>query len=157
MPKVVNMDPKDFSGTRSISKKTFPRFRSFRRKLYALFDDPHSSRAAWIIWLSILVMIIVSTISFILESLPRFRFPQHGLAKTESHLVFVVIETVCIIGFSVQYVVRLFCVTSLTEEELNIATNANGSCATGETRKVCRHTESKRSSVFETLKTFENF
>lgn len=82
-------------------------------------------------------MIIVSVLAFILETLPQFRYPLHGLSETEFHPVFYRIEIVCIIGFSVEYGVRLLCATSLSVGELNISPSPNAGAISIEIRKVC--------------------
>ena len=73
-----------------------------REKLFVLFDDPHSSRAALAITLWILALTLISVVAFCLESMPE-------LASTPASVWFT-IDAVTISNFTVDYLVRVFTV-----------------------------------------------
>ena len=99
-------------------------------RIFALLDDPSCSRLARMISLFVMVLIVVSSVSFVLETSPRFRAGRWcqagqgsaGNTKRDNVLpsgdcdlsaepganpVFESLETVCIIAFTIEYFARL--------------------------------------------------
>lgn len=70
-----------------------------RQQIYALFEDPHSSSAALYISHFINMVILVSTIAFLLETVPYF-------ATEDYETTWSTIETVCVILFSLDFAIR---------------------------------------------------
>lgn len=67
--------------------------------VYVTFDDPHSSKLALAITVYIFVLIIISTITFCVESLPENRDGDNPLLN--------VLEDIAVISFTVEYLARL--------------------------------------------------
>ena len=72
---------------------------SIRERIWALFNDPGSSRAASLIAIIIMALIGISCTTFCLETLPELR----GVPKS----VWDMIETICVIIFTVEFVFRI--------------------------------------------------
>ena len=73
---------------------------NIRQELWALFDDPGSSKLAQIISLSIMVLIGISCTSFVVETLP-------DLQGSESKAAFKQLEKICIVLFTVEFACRI--------------------------------------------------
>lgn len=69
-----------------------------REKLYTTFEDPTSSTLAVAISVVINTMIIVSTITFVTETMPETKDVPEEFWTT--------VETICIIGFTTDFVVK---------------------------------------------------
>lgn len=73
-----------------------------RLRVWIFFDDPESSRAAYITSLTILAMILMSSVTFCMETMSTFETPEH------SHNFFI-IECLCIAAFTLEYLLKLLC------------------------------------------------
>ncbi|RWS30107.1 potassium voltage-gated channel protein Shaker-like protein, partial [Leptotrombidium deliense] len=89
------------------------------RKLWLLFEHPESSQAARIIAITSVLVIIVSIVIFCLETLPQYKHYKIFITPDKKTRVieddspstshpFFVIETICIIWFCVELLIRLF-------------------------------------------------
>jgi len=74
---------------------------SVRGKIYEAFEDPVSSPVAVAIMVTLNCLILVSTTTFILETMPQMRDVEED--------TWFLIETICIIGFTSDFVIRLLC------------------------------------------------
>jgi len=72
---------------------------TLRQKIWALFDDPGSSRAANMVAIIIMGLIGISCTTFCLETLPSLRTVPRSTWNT--------IEAVCVIIFTVEFVFRI--------------------------------------------------
>ena len=70
--------------------------------MWIFFDDPDSSRAAYITSIFILALILMSSVTFCLETMSAFETPEHV------HNFFV-IECLCIVAFTLEYLLKLLC------------------------------------------------
>ncbi|XP_060924114.1 potassium voltage-gated channel subfamily A member 1 [Limanda limanda] len=97
----------------------------FKRQIWLLFEYPESSTAARGIAVVSVLVIVISIVIFCLETLPEFRDekeylqprgnstkPDHGF--TPFNDPFFIVETVCIIWFSFEIIVRFFACPSKT-------------------------------------------
>jgi len=90
------------------------------RQIFQLLNDPSSSKLSKLVSYFITVVIILTTGTMILESLPDFnRTPDACFeeltvenCKPRPFVVFALIETVCIIVFTIDYVLRIVLVHS---------------------------------------------
>lgn len=99
----------------------------FQRQVWLLFEYPESSGPARIIAIISVMVILISIVSFCLETLPIFRNDEGEMHKTHSEVFspetnttiisytstyftdpFFVLETLCIIWFSFEFLVRFF-------------------------------------------------
>ncbi|KAM6943143.1 potassium voltage-gated channel subfamily A member 1 isoform 2-T2 [Xenentodon cancila] len=91
----------------------------FKRQIWLLFEYPESSSPARGIAVVSVLVIVISIVIFCLETLPEFRdekeylqprhnssLPDHGF--TPFNDPFFIVETVCIIWFSFEIIVRFF-------------------------------------------------
>ncbi|XP_055506721.1 potassium voltage-gated channel subfamily C member 2-like isoform X2 [Leucoraja erinacea] len=100
------------------------RWKRLRPRIWALFEDPYSSRAARFIAFASLFFILVSITTFCLETHEAFnkivnitecvengnssKFIQHLEIKTDPALTYV--EGVCVVWFTIEFLVRvMFC------------------------------------------------
>ncbi|XP_034417167.1 potassium voltage-gated channel subfamily A member 1 isoform X1 [Cyclopterus lumpus] len=97
----------------------------FKRQIWLLFEYPESSSPARGIAVVSVLVIVISIVIFCMETLPEFRDekeylqprvnstePDHGF--TPFNDPFFIVETVCIIWFSFEFVVRFFACPSKT-------------------------------------------
>lgn len=81
-------------------KVQVPTISRIRAILWDMFDDPSSSLSARIISIVVMGLIATSIVMFVVETLPQFhRHPQHMPT-------FRSIELVCVVGFTIEYVMR---------------------------------------------------
>nr|XP_057925435.1 potassium voltage-gated channel subfamily A member 1 [Doryrhamphus excisus] len=103
----------------------------FKRQIWLLFEYPESSSPARGIAVVSVLVIVISIVIFCLETLPEFRDdkeylqpkvnstqPDHGF--TPFNDPFFIVETVCIIWFSFEIIVRFFACPSKTAFFKNI-------------------------------------
>ncbi|XP_068433557.1 potassium voltage-gated channel subfamily A member 1 [Clinocottus analis] len=103
----------------------------FKRQIWLLFEYPESSSPARGIAVVSVLVIVISIVIFCMETLPEFRDekeylqppgnstqPDHGF--TPFNDPFFLVETVCIIWFSFEFVVRFFACPSKTAFFKNI-------------------------------------
>lgn len=90
---------------------------NFRRSTFLVLDVPASCGLAKFVSLAMMATILVSTLVLLLESLPDFAVtpplcvelpvPTVEACRPRPHYLFDVIETVCVIAFTVEYLLRL--------------------------------------------------
>lgn len=88
--------------------------RHARIVLYQLFSEPSSSKAAWALSVVIMLTITLSAAFFIVESLPQFRVRAE--VYDDPHPAFVAMETIAVVIFTLEYLVRLLCVSAVPSE-----------------------------------------
>uniref|UniRef100_A0A3P8W1M1 Potassium voltage-gated channel subfamily A member 4 n=1 Tax=Cynoglossus semilaevis TaxID=244447 RepID=A0A3P8W1M1_CYNSE len=103
----------------------------FKRQIWLLFEYPESSSPARGIAVVSVLVIVISIVIFCLETLPEFRDekeylqPQHNSTQPDHGFTpfndpFFIVETVCIIWFSFEIIVRFFASPSKTQFFKNI-------------------------------------
>uniref|UniRef100_A0A7S2S5R2 Ion transport domain-containing protein n=1 Tax=Mucochytrium quahogii TaxID=96639 RepID=A0A7S2S5R2_9STRA len=75
---------------------------TLKQRMWAFLDDPSSSDGAQIFSLALMMVITFSVVVFCLESLPMFY-----LDAEDDNSIWAWIETICVIIFTVEYVLRL--------------------------------------------------
>lgn len=75
---------------------------TFRQKLWRFLDDPGSSRAAMMFTMCMLCLIIFSTVTFCLETLPQYY--EH---EPSSSSVWFIMEATCIAIFTAEFIGRI--------------------------------------------------
>jgi voltage-gated potassium channel len=94
-----------------------PHSGNIRRNVFLLFHEPGSSRASGLIRKFVFLAIFVSTVSFVLETVPDFQETPDKChsdltvsnCKPEPKAVLGVLEVVCVIIFTVDYMARIVC------------------------------------------------
>lgn len=98
----------------------------FKRKIWLLFEYPESSQWARVVAIISVVIIILSILIFCLETLPEYK--HYKIFNTTTNLTrviedevpsytepFFIIETICIIWFSIEILIRFFaCPSKIT-------------------------------------------
>jgi voltage-gated potassium channel Kch len=106
-----------------------PKTKGFRQKLFMILEDPSASRLGKWMSLFVIAVILVSTTSFILESMPEFRYTADTCVLSKltvddceprPHPFFHTLEVICIVIFTVDYVCRIATVHSVTPEECGL-------------------------------------
>ncbi|XP_023188575.1 potassium voltage-gated channel subfamily A member 4 [Xiphophorus maculatus] len=103
----------------------------FKRQIWLLFEYPESSSPARGIAVVSVLVIVISIVIFCLETLPEFRDekeylqPRHNSSQPDHGFTpfndpFFIVETVCIIWFSFEIIVRFFASPSKTAFFKNI-------------------------------------
>ncbi|KAI2663839.1 Potassium voltage-gated channel subfamily A member 2 [Labeo rohita] len=107
----------------------------FQKQVWLLFEYPESSGPARIIAIISVMVILISIVSFCLETLPIFRSDEEEMQKKASKTVsnstasytstyftdpFFILETLCIIWFSFEFLVRFFACPSKASFFVNI-------------------------------------
>lgn len=111
----------------------------FQRQVWLLFEYPESSGPARIIAIISVMVILISIVSFCLETLPNFRNDDDDMHKSHAKVFspetnttiisytatyftdpFFILETLCIIWFSFEFLVRFFACPSKAGFFVNI-------------------------------------
>ena len=92
-------------GTFDDTDRQTQRKATLQRRIFIVFDEPDSSLAASLIGGIILILIFASSVSFCVETVPwaRERPAVMDLLSTT--------EVICIVAFTVEYVIRVLCCT----------------------------------------------
>eukprot|EP00466_Bigelowiella_natans_P010145 jgi/Bigna1/82352/fgenesh1_pg.91_\ len=88
----------------------FPNRGNFFARLFYLFEDFKSATLSRIVQTIVNIMIILSALSLMIESLPKYRYPEYGEKEGDSAPEFQKIEVVCVICFSVELFTRMLTV-----------------------------------------------
>eukprot|EP00937_MAST-01D_sp_MAST-1D-sp2_P000785 g785.t1 len=92
---------------------------SLAERVFVLFDDPNSSRAGHCTAVIVMTTIIVSTMAFVIESMPEVRStpdaciidaPTVKDCEPRAGAIFMSIEVVCITIFTIDYLARMLTV-----------------------------------------------
>lgn len=78
----------------------FPQEGSLRLRIFLTLDDPSCSKAAKIISSFIMFLIVLSSTTFVMQSLPQYR--SHGKDFEASSKVFGVVEVIAITFFTIE-------------------------------------------------------
>lgn len=91
---------------------------NLRERIYQTFANPASSMSAKYISLIIMFLIVLSSSSFVMETVPEYNYKNADDITKEptSHWIFWYIETVCIVAFTLEYVGRLCTVHAVRPE-----------------------------------------
>eukprot|EP01084_Bolivina_argentea_P137205 241650_1 len=98
----------------------FPPFKGIRHSIYQLLSDPTSSILSLLITTSITILIIASCVTFVLESMPKFKFPEVGSHEDDTLPFFANFESIAIYIFTVEYGLRLFTAHAVEYELLSV-------------------------------------
>ena len=98
----------------------WPEEQSCCANIYSVFSDPTSSFSGLIMSIFITLLIVMSSITFVLETLPQFRFPKVGKKDFDTLPIFDILELIAILCFTVEYSLRLFTANSVSYENLGI-------------------------------------
>eukprot|EP00929_Paragymnodinium_shiwhaense_P080561 TRINITY_DN42022_c0_g1_i1.p1 TRINITY_DN42022_c0_g1~~TRINITY_DN42022_c0_g1_i1.p1 ORF type:complete len:919 (+),score=145.64 TRINITY_DN42022_c0_g1_i1:108-2864(+) len=108
----------------------FPEAYGFKRKLFLLLEDPNASRVGKYWSLTVIVIILVSTASFIMESMPQFRHVNLDTCTLTSMTIegcephpdpfFYRLEVWCIVVFTVDYLLRVSLVHTAEPRECGL-------------------------------------
>ncbi|MFO1116477.1 MAG: cyclic nucleotide-gated ion channel [Beijerinckiaceae bacterium] len=77
-----------------------------RRRVYDILDNGVSDTAAWYVHALLVALVVVSVASVVLETVPEWR--------AEYGRLFLAIEIVAAIGFTLEYALRLWCAPEIT-------------------------------------------
>mmetsp|Transcript_15684 Transcript_15684/g.20346 ORF Transcript_15684/g.20346 Transcript_15684/m.20346 type:complete len:856 (-) Transcript_15684:375-2942(-) len=83
---------------------------------FLIFEDPSSSKLSYIVAVVIMILILVSSISFVLSTDPAFQVASKNNEEApQPHPVFLVIEQICIYCFLIEYLSRVFVVWAVRD------------------------------------------
>ncbi|XP_022082821.1 potassium voltage-gated channel protein Shaw-like [Acanthaster planci] len=93
-------------------------YRRYQPRIWAVLDEPYSSRAAKVFAFMSLLFVVLSITTFCLETMENFRTTTNGTNSVddivETHISLFYIEAVCVTFFTVELVVRFaFCPNKL--------------------------------------------
>lgn len=82
---------------------------SFFERLYMTMEDPQSSVVSKLWSLLVMLLIVISSCSFVLSTLPQFREPPPGCPSCPAVPIteFQVLDNICLAMFTVEYILRL--------------------------------------------------
>ena len=95
------------SAVQNWCSRTCPRLQTFRYHTFTLLDDPMANKPALFVGSIIMMTIFLSSAAFIVET--------HLFFHKKHNNVFDSIEAVCVIIFTVEYVLRLLCCPSFAK------------------------------------------
>jgi len=98
------------------SPSIFPQEGSIRKKIFLMFDSPQSSAISMVVAVTVMLLIFLSIVSFVIETLPQYKYPQYGDKPGDSPPAFRVIEVISILAFTLEYTARLVCSPAMTWE-----------------------------------------
>lgn len=79
---------------------------TMKEKVRALFEEPECCWLARVINVAVIILIFVSTLAFIIESLPFFHAMELEAERTRTYTFWWYIECIVVICFSVEYITR---------------------------------------------------
>jgi len=88
-----------------------------------VFENPHSSTVSLFFSLMIMFIIIVSSVVFVLQTEPKWRYPIYSDDPNGTPELFIMIEKVSMYIFGFEYLARFFCTPFLSWEVLEVDTN----------------------------------
>lgn len=88
----------------------------WRTYIFYLLDNPQYSFYSRMVSFIIMALIFLSCISFTIQSLPKYRYPNYGEKEHDSPPIFATIELACVSIFTVEYVTRLLTVEYIPDE-----------------------------------------
>lgn len=93
---------------------------NWKERIYLTFSDPSSSKVSHYISLFIMVLILLSSVSFVLETLPEYSSPPSNDPKGQPvpDPTFGWIETFCIVCFTIEFMSRFLFVHAMRDESL---------------------------------------
>lgn len=100
-----------------------PRFENIGHLIYVLLSDPTQSIMSLAIGASITLLIIASCITFLLESLQEFKYPEVGEKEDDTLPLFADFEMIAISIFTVEYVLRCMTAHSVPYQLLGYGEN----------------------------------
>jgi len=89
---------------------------SIFERIFLTFDDPDSSHLAQIVSIVVLMTIILSSMTFILGTLPECQHQDPPLSAPTPTSEFELIENICLVLFILEYVARLLTVWDVRSE-----------------------------------------
>mmetsp|Transcript_24374 Transcript_24374/g.39284 ORF Transcript_24374/g.39284 Transcript_24374/m.39284 type:complete len:543 (-) Transcript_24374:246-1874(-) len=100
------------------ARQTLNESMSIRATVFLLLEDPSFSRLAKFISGVILGFILLSCISFIIETLPRYSYPRYGNEVGDHPPIFGILDTLCLAVFTCEYFLRLLTVGAVPDLKL---------------------------------------
>eukprot|EP00854_Cymbomonas_tetramitiformis_P011737 gene11737-13861_t len=93
---------------------------NWKERIYLTFSDPSSSKVSQYISLFIMVLILLSSVSFVMETLPEYSNPPTDDPKGQPvpDPSFGWIETFCIVCFTIEFMSRFLFVHAMRDESL---------------------------------------
>jgi hypothetical protein len=88
-------------------------------RIYLTFEEPSKSKLGFGVSLLVLSAIVVSAGGFIVSTLPQFQEPSGLDGKPHPHAYFETIDVVCVLLFTVEYLVRMISAGFMRVELLN--------------------------------------
>jgi hypothetical protein len=84
-----------------------------RAQVWAIMDDPTSSRAAQIVAATILACILLSCMAFVLQTLPQYGDDAHLATGAGPGAAWAIVEAVCVAVFTLEFTLRVGSTPSL--------------------------------------------
>jgi hypothetical protein len=88
-------------------RRAFSIKRSLPERIYLTFENPDSSHSAQILSYFVLLVIVLSSLAFILSTSPEYQKEPVGVEKPKPQDIFDLIENLCLGVFFIEYMVRL--------------------------------------------------
>mmetsp|Transcript_5774 Transcript_5774/g.6637 ORF Transcript_5774/g.6637 Transcript_5774/m.6637 type:complete len:518 (-) Transcript_5774:12-1565(-) len=109
-PKITEAQPDTEDGNKidNVSWASAPSDKTWKQKLWELLDEPTSSRAAGLFTIFLLLLIVFSTTTFCLETLPIYY--SH---KPDTSSSWYIMEAVCISIFTFEFILRIISCPSI--------------------------------------------
>lgn len=91
---------------------------SFWERLYITLEDPSSSLVSRVVSTIIMGLILLSSVTFVLSTMPEYREPPDHceVCEPQPDPVFSIIEYICVVMFTVEYSLRLIAVPKVRTE-----------------------------------------
>uniref|UniRef100_A0A7S3Z8B0 Ion transport domain-containing protein n=1 Tax=Lotharella globosa TaxID=91324 RepID=A0A7S3Z8B0_9EUKA len=87
----------------------------WRAYLFVVLEDPNFNVYSKTTSILILLLILVSCVAFIIETLPQYQYPEYGEQEGDSPPIFGILEYICLSAFCLEYLLRLGTVQSVPE------------------------------------------
>jgi len=86
----------------------FPNEGNFIEKIFLLFEDPSASKSSTIMSVFVLILIVISSCGFIIQTLPQYKYPIYvGPTRDSVPPIFEYIEFTSMTLFGIEYFTRL--------------------------------------------------
>jgi len=100
----------------------FPNEGNLIENIFLLFEDPSTSKSSTIVSVLVLILIVISSLGFIIQTLPQYKYPNYrGPTRDSVPPIFDYIEFVSMTLFGIEYFTRLVATPCCSYEVLKMS------------------------------------
>lgn len=134
----LSLKPSAEEDNESNSKPWFPNNGSWIDKIFKIFEDPNASIISFFCSLCIILIIVVSSVGFVLQTEPKWRYPIFSEDPQGTPYVLGCVEKISMYIFAFEYIARISCAPFVSWEalEVDVTVVRRKSCLSPRVRKL---------------------